>query len=106
VIAHVGALPLEEVLPVLTGAGSGLLALRAWMTPRVRRRREPGPSTAADAACFNIHRSRALDDRARASSSRTHVSREPAESGTTEAPHAVLHFGLIRGLHELAPERR
>ena len=28
-IAH-GALPLEEVLPVLTGAGSGLLAVRAW----------------------------------------------------------------------------
>jgi hypothetical protein len=25
VIAHIGALPLEEVLPVLTGAGSGLL---------------------------------------------------------------------------------
>jgi hypothetical protein len=42
VIAHIGALPLEEVLPVLTGAGSGLLAVRAWMS-RVRRRREPGP---------------------------------------------------------------
>ena len=43
-IAHIGALPLEEVLPaVLTGAGSGLLAVRAWIVPRVRRRREPGP---------------------------------------------------------------
>jgi hypothetical protein len=42
VIAHIGALPLEEVLPVLTGAGSGLLAVRAWIVPRVRRRRESG----------------------------------------------------------------
>jgi hypothetical protein len=42
VIAHIGPLPLEEVLPVLTGAGSGLLAVRAWITPRVRRRRQSG----------------------------------------------------------------
>jgi hypothetical protein len=41
VIAHIGALPLEELLPVLTGAGSGLLAV--WIRPRVRRRRESGP---------------------------------------------------------------
>jgi hypothetical protein len=34
VIAHIGALPLEEVLPVLTGAGSGLLAVRAWNVGR------------------------------------------------------------------------
>jgi hypothetical protein len=40
VIAHIGALPLEEVLPVLTSAGSGLLAVRASIMPRVRRRRE------------------------------------------------------------------
>jgi hypothetical protein len=39
-IAHIGALPLEELLPVLTGAGSGLLAVRAWMLSRLRRRRE------------------------------------------------------------------
>jgi hypothetical protein len=42
VIAHIGALPLEEVLPVLTGAGTGLLAVRAWIMLRVRRRRETG----------------------------------------------------------------
>jgi hypothetical protein len=42
VIAHIGALPLEEVLTAVTGAGSGLLALRAWITPRVRRHRQPG----------------------------------------------------------------
>jgi hypothetical protein len=41
VIAHIGGLPLEEVLPVLTSAGSGLLAVRARsIMPRVRRRRE------------------------------------------------------------------
>jgi hypothetical protein len=39
VIAHVGALPLEEVLPLLTGAGGGLLAVRARIMARVRRRR-------------------------------------------------------------------
>jgi hypothetical protein len=42
VIAHIGALPLEELLAVLTGSGSGLLAVRAWIMLRVRRRREPG----------------------------------------------------------------
>ena len=40
--AHIGALPLEELVPALTGAGTGLLAARAWMIRRVRRRREPG----------------------------------------------------------------
>jgi len=40
-IAHIGALPLEELLPALTGAGTGLFALRAWTVRRVRRRREP-----------------------------------------------------------------
>lgn len=44
-IAHIGALPLEEVLPVLTGAGSGLLAVRAWITTRVRRRRDASTTT-------------------------------------------------------------
>jgi hypothetical protein len=37
VIAHLGVLPLEEVLPVLAGAGSGLLAVRAWVLSRLRR---------------------------------------------------------------------
>ena len=40
-IAHVGGVPLEEVLPSLTGAGAGLLVARAWMMLRLRRRREP-----------------------------------------------------------------
>jgi hypothetical protein len=46
VIAHIGALPLEELLPVLTGAGSsGLLAVRAWIVPRKRRRRDASTTT-------------------------------------------------------------
>ena len=41
-IAHVGGVPLEELLPSVTGAGAGLLAVRAWLMPRLRRRRTPG----------------------------------------------------------------
>ena len=40
VIAHVGGLPVEEVLPTLAGTGTGLLVARAWLMLRVRRRRE------------------------------------------------------------------
>jgi hypothetical protein len=41
VIAHLGVVPLEEVLPSLTGAGAALLMARAWIIVHVRRRREP-----------------------------------------------------------------
>jgi hypothetical protein len=41
-IAHIGPLPLEELAPALAGTGTGLLAVRAWILLRVRRRREPG----------------------------------------------------------------
>jgi hypothetical protein len=41
-IAHIGALPLEELVPALAGTGTGLLAVRAWIMLRVRRCREPG----------------------------------------------------------------
>jgi hypothetical protein len=41
VIAHVGGVPLEEVLPTLAGTGTGLLVARAWVMLRLRRRREP-----------------------------------------------------------------
>jgi hypothetical protein len=41
-MAHVGAVPLEEILPSVTGAGAGLLLARAWFMLRVRRGREPG----------------------------------------------------------------
>ena len=42
VIAHVGGVPLEEILASVTGAGAGLLLARAWLMLRLRRRREPG----------------------------------------------------------------
>jgi hypothetical protein len=40
VIAHVGGVPLEELLPSIAGAGAGLLLARGWLMPRLRRRRE------------------------------------------------------------------
>jgi hypothetical protein len=40
VIAHVGGVPLEELLPSLSGAG--LLLARAWLVVHLRHRREPG----------------------------------------------------------------
>jgi hypothetical protein len=36
VIAHVGGVPLEELLPTLAGASSGLLLARAWLTLHLR----------------------------------------------------------------------
>jgi hypothetical protein len=42
VIAHLGIVPVEEVLPALTGAGGGLLLARAWLTLHLRRQRDPG----------------------------------------------------------------
>ena len=40
-VAHVGGLPVEEILPALATAGTGLLGARAWLALRLRRRREP-----------------------------------------------------------------
>lgn len=40
-LAHIGGLPLEELLPALAGPGAGLLATRAWLALHLRRR-EPG----------------------------------------------------------------
>jgi hypothetical protein len=37
ILAHVGGVPMEELLPSVTG----LLAARAWMMFRVRRWRKP-----------------------------------------------------------------
>jgi hypothetical protein len=42
VIAHVGGLPLEELLLSTAGAGGGLVIARAWIIVRLRRLREPG----------------------------------------------------------------
>ena len=41
-IAHVGGVPLEELVPALAGTGTGLLGVRARRVLGVRRRREPG----------------------------------------------------------------
>jgi hypothetical protein len=41
VIAHLGGVPLEEALPAVSAAGTGLLAARAWIMLRLMRRREP-----------------------------------------------------------------
>ena len=43
VLAHVGGVPVEEFLQAMAGAGAGLLVMRGWLMPRLRRRRrEPG----------------------------------------------------------------
>jgi hypothetical protein len=41
VLAHVGGVPLEEILPSAIGAGAGLLVARAWIMQRLKRHREP-----------------------------------------------------------------
>lgn len=37
VIAHVGAVPVEEFLPIAGGAGAALLFARAWLAHHLRR---------------------------------------------------------------------
>jgi hypothetical protein len=39
VIAHVGGMPLEELVPALAGTGPGLLVVRAWLMLHLRRGR-------------------------------------------------------------------
>ena len=41
-IAHVGVIPLEEMLPSASDAGAVLLLARAWIALGLRRGREPG----------------------------------------------------------------
>lgn len=36
-IAHVGGMPVEELLPALASTGGSLLAARAWLSHRLRR---------------------------------------------------------------------
>jgi len=36
-IAHVGGLPLEEMLPAFAGGGASLALVRAWLMTRWRR---------------------------------------------------------------------
>jgi hypothetical protein len=39
-IAHIVGIPLEELLPSVSGAGAGVLVARAWIMLRLRMRRE------------------------------------------------------------------
>ncbi len=43
IVAHVGGVPVEELVPTLAGTGTGLVLVRAWLAVRLRRRaRDPG----------------------------------------------------------------
>ena len=39
VLAHIGGVPVEELLPTAAGTGGALLVARAWMAVHLRRRR-------------------------------------------------------------------
>jgi hypothetical protein len=41
VLAHVGGVPLEELLPSVAGAGGALLVARGWLAHHLRRRPRP-----------------------------------------------------------------
>jgi hypothetical protein len=41
VTAHVGGVPVEELIPTLAGAGSALALARGWLSLRLRRRHGP-----------------------------------------------------------------
>jgi hypothetical protein len=41
VIAHIGGVPLEEVLPSAGGVGAAVLAARGWLWLRLRRPQDP-----------------------------------------------------------------
>jgi hypothetical protein len=40
VVAHIGGVPFEELLPALSGAGASLLLARGWLMVHLRRRRK------------------------------------------------------------------
>jgi hypothetical protein len=40
IAAHVAGMPVEELLPSLAGAGTGLLFVRAWIAFRFRDRED------------------------------------------------------------------
>ena len=41
-LAHIGGMPVEEILPWLAGPGTGLAVARAWIAASVRRREDRG----------------------------------------------------------------
>jgi len=38
--AHVGGVPVEELIPAMAGAGTALVLARAWVWTHLRRRRD------------------------------------------------------------------
>jgi hypothetical protein len=43
ILAHVGGVPVEELIPTAAGAGTALVVARTWLSLRLRaRRRGPG----------------------------------------------------------------
>jgi hypothetical protein len=40
ILAHVGGVPVEELIPTAAGAGTALLVARAWVSLRLRARRD------------------------------------------------------------------
>ena len=42
-LAHVGGMPVEELMPALAGGGASLLAARAWLSLQLRRHRSQDP---------------------------------------------------------------
>lgn len=48
IIAHVGGVPVEELMPTAAGAGTALVLARAWLVLHLRRRRPPRESRSPD----------------------------------------------------------
>lgn len=42
IVAHVGGVPVEELIPAAASTGAALLLARTWVALRLRRRRDPG----------------------------------------------------------------
>ena len=45
VSAHIGGVPVEEMLPAAAGAGGALALARAWVAVTLRRHRSRGDAT-------------------------------------------------------------
>jgi hypothetical protein len=49
IVAHVGGVPVEEILPSAASVGVGLLLVRGWLGLQLRRRRAGEPPDDTDA---------------------------------------------------------
>jgi hypothetical protein len=48
IVAHVGGVPVEELLPSAGSVGAGLRLARAWLRSRLRRQETPNGDTHAE----------------------------------------------------------